>query len=214
MNFKSAISAERLKTYEDWANSDNAEGHALYALNVALSEAFYTTLHILEITLRNSIHETLKQVHGDDWFSNRSVINDRYKVEKITQAKAKHNKNTTDGKIVAELTLGFWTSLFSKGNKHLWGQILMPMFDARRPLQRKEIARRLTSVRRLRNRIAHHEPIIHYDLISHHLEANELIGWLSTDALNWCNMHCRFLTVHPKMPIIIGNLKNPALTFE
>ena len=39
----------------------------------------------------------------------------------------------------------------------------------------------------------------------------EVTGWMSVDALAWCNARCRFKTTHPGISIIIGNLKNPQL---
>ena len=213
MTLEAALSTERLSKYRQWANQNNDEALALYALNLALSEAFYTSLHVLEITLRNAIHDRLTALHSSGWFQNAQVITDRYQQQKVREAVAKfRGQQPTDGQIIAELTFGFWTALFGRSNNHLWGQQLRPLFNAGRPLQRKQISKRLDDVRRIRNRIAHHESVIQWDLEATHQEVCELIGWLSTDALTWCNANCRFRTVHPGVPIIIGNLKNPALT--
>ncbi|EFO28606.1 conserved hypothetical protein [Roseibium sp. TrichSKD4] len=214
MTLEAAFSTERLSKYRQWANQNRDEALALYALNIALSETFYTSLHILEITLRNAIHDRLTARYGAGWFQNAQVITDHYQQKKVQEAVSKfRGKQPTDGQIVAELTFGFWTALFGRRNNQLWGQELRPLFNAGRPLQRKQISKRLDDTRQLRNRIAHHESIIQWDLATVHQEICELVGWLSPDALNWCNANCHFRSVHPGMPIIIGNLKNPALVF-
>ncbi|MFD1696786.1 Abi family protein [Roseibium aestuarii] len=212
MTLEAALSTERLTKYRHWALQNNDDALALYALNVALSEAFYTSLHILEITLRNAIHDGLRARHGAGWFRNPAVITDRYQQQKVQEAFAKfQGQQPTDGQIVAELTFGFWTALFGRRNNHLWGQDLRGLFNAGKPLKRKQIASRLDDIRGIRNRIAHHEPIIQLDLEQTYLETCEITGWLSPAALAWCHTHCRFRSVHPGQPIIIGNLKNPVL---
>lgn len=209
MALEDAISAERLATYRVWAQQIEEDALALYALNIAVSEAFYTSLHMLEITLRNSVHDRMLAVFGSGWFNDPTVITDAFQQRKVAETYGKFGGQASDGQIVAELTFGFWTALFAPKNNQLWGQILRPIFSA--PVQRKAISKRLNDIRRLRNRIAHHEPIIQQDLLQLHQEIMELTGWMSTDALAWCNQRCRFNAIHPGLPIIIGNLKNPNL---
>lgn len=202
MILEDAISAERLATYKAWAQQNDDDAMALYALNVAISESFYTALHCLEITLRNSVHNQMTALHGNGWFNNPAVVTDQYQQRKIADAISRLGGQAHGGQIIAELTFGFWTALFGKHNNHLWGQTLRPMFSA--PVQRKQIAKRLNDIRRLRNRIAHHEPIIQQDLIIIHQEIQELTGWMSVEALAWCNARCRFLATHPGLSIIIA----------
>lgn len=209
MALEDALSAERLATYRAWAQHDNHKALLLYALNVAVSEAFYTSLHTLEITLRNSIHRRLVSTHGGGWFRQQQLITNQFQRQKVAEAYAKFGGQANDGQVVAELTFGFWTALFGKRNNELWGQTLRPVFSA--SVKRKDIARRLSDIRRLRNRIAHHEPIIQQDLPAVHQEIMEVTGWMSVDALAWCNAHCRFNATHPGIAIIVGNLKNPRL---
>ena len=211
MSLEAALSRERLAKYRAWARGDEDRALALYALNVAASEAFYTSLHVLEITLRNAVHDKLTIAYGQHWFSHPDVITDRYQRQKVLDAAAKIGAEVPDGKVVAELTFGFWTALFGRANAPLWGEQLRSMFSRGVPLRRKQIARRLNDIRNLRNRIAHHEPVIQFDLQRIHSETRELIGWMSLDALDWCDARCRFRKVHPGHQIIMGNLMNPEL---
>lgn len=72
---------------------------------------------------------------------------------------------------------------------------------ARKPngkgLRRKDFSGALRPIRTLRNRIAHHEPIIAWNLPDHHSKMLELIEWLSPAAAVWCRQHCRFTSVYP-----------------
>lgn len=208
MQFETAISNDRLHTYINWANQNQAAAIELYSLNMAISEAFYTPLHLLEISLRNAIHNKMLNQYGAGWFSNNQLVTNYVQQQKVQQAYNKLGVGASDSQIIAELTFGFWTALFSPNSHHLW-QHLSRIFN--HPVQRRNIAGKLNNIRRLRNRIAHHEPIIKRDLQALHQDMRELIGWLSTDTLVWCDARCRFAATHPQIPIIIGNLKNPAL---
>jgi len=66
----------------------------------------------------------------------------------------------THHKLIAELSFGFWTSLFGRKYEEVWRHCLRKIFkDCNGKLVRKDIFPRLNEIRELRNRIAHHEPI-------------------------------------------------------
>jgi hypothetical protein len=58
-------------------------------------------------------------------------------------------------------------------------------------------------IRTLRNRIAHHEPIIAWDLPKHYRRMIEMTGWLCPAAADWCEAHSRFLEAYPREGIIL-----------
>lgn len=211
MDIETALSSERLKKFDIWAAGDRDVALKLYALNMTISEAFYTSLHMLEITLRNAVNVRLSSFYGKRWFEDQDVIIVQRQRYQVKEAIRKLGDNACEGQIVAELTLGFWTSLFDRKNNHLWGQALRPIFDPDVPVQRKSIAGRLHNIRNLRNRIAHHECIIQRDLHSIYQAINEIIGWLSAEAQIWTLKNCRFNHICPSKPIIIGNAMNPEL---
>jgi hypothetical protein len=83
--------------------------------------------------------------------------------------------------------------------EELWRTMLSAIAvkaDGRR-LARKQLSRPLTPIRLLRNRIAHHEPILHWDLRKHHGAMLEVTGWLSPAAATWCAGVDRFPAVFP-----------------
>jgi len=80
-------------------------------------------------------------------------------------------------------------------------------------LKRKRLAGPLTPIRVLRNRIAHHEPIIRWNLPKHYAAIVEITEWLSPPAAAWCQKHNRFNDVYPKERIVLlepenGNMAN------
>jgi hypothetical protein len=95
--------------------------------------------------------------------------------------------------------------MFDKDYETLWQQTLHKV--GRRSdgkgLRRKDFSGPLAQIRSLRNRIAHHEPIVMWDLRKRYVSILELTGWLSPPALAWCQAHSRFEQVHPVEPIVL-----------
>jgi hypothetical protein len=100
---------------------------------------------------------------------------------------------------VAALTFSFWTAMFGKDYETLWQQTLHRI--GRRPdgkgLRRKDFSGPLAQIRALRNRIAHHEPILMWNLPKRYDSILQLTGWLSPPAAAWCRAHSRFEHVYP-----------------
>lgn len=75
-------------------------------------------------------------------------------------------REPTPGRIVAAVTFSFWTSMFGREYETLW-QTTLHRIGSRpdgKGLRRKDFSGPLAQIRILRNRIAHHEPIISWDL--------------------------------------------------
>ncbi len=182
-----AISHERLDAYRKHGSSnDDAELFAHYAWNMELSESLYTPLQCLEVSLRNSVHDSATaHFKTDTWFDLPGLLFPQ-EINKVQEAKntlVKSKKPLDAGRIIPELTFGFWTSLFDvRYEKILWPWLLKPVVPnmPRHIRIRKNLSKRLNRVRTLRNRIFHHEPIWHWrDLQNQHTEALETIAWVN-----------------------------------
>ena len=102
------------------------------------------------------------------------------------------------GRVIAAMSFSFWTTMFSPAYEQLWRSTLHKIATrAGKPLVRKDFSRPLTKIRLLRNRIAHHEPILHWYLRTHHKALRELTQWLSPPALIWSAPLDRFEQVYP-----------------
>lgn len=78
--------------------------------------------------------------------------------------RAKDRRRTlqlTEGRVVAELTLYFWKRLYGPDyERGLWETTLKRTFPNRR-ISRAEVAKNLEAIYQARNRLAHHEPVLH-----------------------------------------------------
>lgn len=122
--------------------------------------------------------------------------------QQIAQAVAelvKTGKQVNDASIVAGLNFSFWTAMFGKEYETLWQQLLHRIADSAAPngLKRKSFTGPLTRIRILRNRIAHHEPILGWDLGRHHACILQIMEWLSSPAAEWCRENDRFGATFP-----------------
>ncbi|WP_394539872.1 Abi family protein [Lysobacter enzymogenes] len=211
-NFEDALSLERFGRYLAWAGGDRGQAIALYGLNTRLSESLYTPLQTLEVALRNRIHTVLAEAKGGDWYRDAAgvllVPHQSEQVAKAIQELAQAGKPITPGGVVASLTFSFWTTMFNKDYETLWQQTLHRIAAPNAPkgLKRKSFSGALTPIRVLRNRIAHHEPIIGWNLSKHHAKIMELIDWLSPSANKWCCENDRFPLVYPRDGIVLAQL--------
>ena len=201
-----ALSLERFGRYLAWAGADRDRAIELYTLNTQLSEVLYTPLQMLEVALRNRIHAVMTEARHESWFHDGGLLLGEWQPAQLAKAIEdieKERKEATPGRIVAALTFSFWTSMFGKDYETLWQTTLQRI--GRRPngkgLRRKDFSTALTPIRTLRNRIAHHEPIIAWNLPKHYASILELTDWLSPAAAAWCRTHSRFDQVYPAQRI-------------
>ena len=188
-----AISAERLAPYRVLAGGDPVLALQLYERNTALSEAFYGALQGLEITLRNRVDRALASGLGRaDWYDAGILYPEQLRpLEQAKQALAREAKPLTPGRIVAELSFGFWTGIMGPKYADLWRLHLVRVF-ARRPLQRVEAHERLNTIRKLRNRIAHYEPILSRPLDRDFNRILDAIAWMCPVAAHWVRAQSAF----------------------
>lgn len=191
-------SGERMGRYLAWGGQCGDRAFSLYSINLQLSESLYVPLHTLEILLRNRTHQVLAATHGPFWFdAGAAVLGISRQYEQVRTATAdlrRQGRAITPGGILSHLTFGFWTMMFNKEHEVLWQQTLHRISAAPggRGLRRKQFSAPLVRIRQLRNRIAHHEPILHWPLQQHHAEMMQLMEWIAPQAARWCRQHDRF----------------------
>lgn len=208
-----SLSQDRLQSYLKAASGDRTAALRLYIWNTDLSAALYQPLQGLEITLRNAFHRELSKTYGNDWYSQIPHILTDISNENIAKAIkdiTKRGKTPSPPRIVAELSFGFWVSLLGKGRKgnnnyemKLWRPALYKAFPNRpsRSFNRKTANREFTQIKDLRNRIAHHEPIIHsQDVLDEYYRILDAISWLCKDTAIWVSSNSRFVEVFNNRP--------------
>ena len=218
-NLERAISAPRMSTYRRVAANDD-HAWALYRWNVELGAAVGPLVADLEVALRNAIHEQLCVRFGrEDWWASKDLILDDITAKMLAEVVQKHHKDIVAGKVgpskvVANATLGVWVHLLGRGGHsalgrtidyetRLWRPALRFAFSTgtftksgreRRPV-RAQVHSRAALFQRLRNRIAHHEPIWNgirhpvtndwVDLVDVWEKVVELLDWISIDLSQW-----------------------------
>jgi hypothetical protein len=199
-DIEAALSLERFGRYLAWAAGDKRAAIELYSLNARISEALYIPIHGLEIALRNRIHTVMTNVHGERWFETDGLLLASHQKDQLAVAVTeikRAGKEASAGRIVAELTFSFWTAMLSPVYEKLWRTTLnhIAQTEEGKRLPRKAFSRPLTQIRILRNRTAHHEPILHWSLPKHHGNILQLTSWLSPAVHHWVTSIDRFDTV-------------------
>jgi hypothetical protein len=202
---RKAISHERLDAYRQRVSGgSDLNLFVHYTWNIALCESLYPALQGLEVALRNSIHDAATTAYRTEfWFDDPHAIphpREQDTVRKAKEALLRDRKPPEAGRVIAELSFGFWTSLFDvRYEQILWPRLLKAVFPfiPRHIRTRKTLSKRLHRVRHLRNRVFHHEPIWHWrDLVQQHAELCETIGWINPAMLGMIKMLDRFSDVH------------------
>jgi hypothetical protein len=204
-----AISAERLESYRPNDQSSDLEMVSTYLWNIALSEALYPSLQVLEIALRNSIHAALAKRYGtEEWFDSSDYLEFRQQHAildaKIAITSVGKDVAITAGRVIAQLNFGFWTTIMSrKYFTTFWEPDNFALLDSvfphvpRGARNRKTIYDRCDQIRKLRNRVFHFEPVWNrLDLQRDYDEILETIGWISTSTAKALAVCDRFHDVY------------------
>ena len=189
------LTAERLGSYLRWSGGDMEAAFTLYEWNMTASAAVMHTTGMVEVVVRNSMDRALQdmaQVRGwSSWFD-RAPLDQRGRAD-IRKARERATRFGSQpevhGKVVAELTLGFWRYLAaSRYLTALWTPALFESFGsgpADKLQQQRQVDRHLKNLLLVRNRAAHHEPIHRRDLLRDLEAAVEVTSWVDPSAGAW-----------------------------
>lgn len=188
-----SISPARMGTYMA-AGGFGATANPLdiYVWNALISGAFIPSLHICEVVVRNAIADALALKYGLDWPWNSNferTLTNWWKSE-LVKARQGIAAGST-GKVIAELTFSFWCDMFTaRQDQHIWNAHLHTVFPfSPLPLTvaatRKMLYDDMEALRRLRNRIAHHEPIFTYRLAEQQARIHRMIKMRCSDTDQW-----------------------------
>lgn len=190
------LSAPRFATYLRYADNDRTRALNLYQWNLQVSSALLVPLHVLEVALRNAIVDAIETVHGGTWpwtqGFRRSLPDPKPPAYNPARDLSKcASQQPTAGKVVAELKFAFWESMLTKRHQaRLWDKNFFHVFpDAPRGVtsaqRRAELRVDVEEIRKLRNRIAHHEPIFPRALQEDFDRILRCIRWRNAAAATW-----------------------------
>ncbi len=180
------LSLERLAPYRQ-DNVDQYVVLARYLWNIDLCKSLYSPLQMAEVALRNSINLTLSTNIASDWYNQIQFPSDQQdQLNKVFVSLSSNKKTVTPGSVISELTFGFWTSFFNKyyAQQKLGALLCRQSFPHAPAAERniKNLNVRWTHIRKLRNRVFHHERIIHWkDLTAQYQQLLDIIDWMSPE---------------------------------
>jgi hypothetical protein len=213
------LSAPRFAVYVADAAGDRGLALARYQWNAEVAAAFHHDLGHLEVGLRNAYDRALshRDRPGDQhWVYDPSrhfpvqrrkgrggttydanATTRRKVAEAISAASdAAGAPHPAPGKVIAELNLGFWRYLTVKRLDQLWRTHLYRAFP--RGTRRGDIGDLVDGLHGLRNRVAHHEPLLRLWLADRHADILVLAGLLSAQLRD-------HVAAHTSVPDLLAN---------
>jgi hypothetical protein len=194
-HLEQSISLDRLRPYLILASGDRRHAIALYEWNTSLSESLYGLLQGLEVALRNTMHNTIASAfRRQDWYDGAFVL-DSFEQETIDKAKNRvfrDAKPITASNIIPELNFGFWVALTRPFYaQSLWDKHLHRCF--RIHLKRQRVHAQLESIKKLRNRVAHHESILSRNLMDDYSRIMTILNWICPTSAAWIKSNLTLL---------------------
>lgn len=219
-DLEAIVSTERLKPYLDAARGSQEVAAELYAWNVEVSGALWGLIVYLEIALRNALARELQALRmslrsrrsgtAPLWFNNSTWFTPRQRQD-IRKAKAKAAEvEFTAGKVIRQLTFGFWVSLVDPGHTEtLWVPGLRHAFPnsggGHKPVRGK-----LGWVNDLRNDIAHHNRLLDRRIVETEEELLRTAYWMDPKLADWMAAVSTVRLVNARRPAIPPTLRWPA----
>lgn len=212
MNFKKfskLYSNARVSRYVKAAKGDKRKAQKMYYANARIAQSFQPLLSFFEVILRNQLHYALASHFNDvQWLINQKtgfmsdpslihvvkktgkvMVNDFLKkeVERSERTLISKKRNVTAGRVIAELNLGFWNSLYETHHYALLKGVPCQIFKSLPTgYGRKEVNNAIQEIRTLRNRVSHNEPLCFSDKVYDMTYAKEMYGKIN-DFLSWIN---------------------------
>lgn len=200
------FSPARMALYDRFGDAE-----AVYLWNTRLSKAYLEDIQHVEVLLRNRIDRQMRRYRGPDWFTDDSHFHfNRPFQTSVRKARRRcGDGDVPPGKIIAELALDNWRFLLAPRYEiTVWKYLKagLPDYDIpRRPRQDFEEA--VEMIRALRNRCAHHEPLVHVDQATETatLDAYEealcnVARWIDPAACHWIMTNSRVPGIRQHRP--------------
>lgn len=199
------ISNERLTKYLAAAGHNPDRALTLYGWNIQLSEAFFPVLSAAEVCLRNIVVTRLIALYGIKWWEEPAFLlqikSGGKRIVKTAADNLERAGAVTSGRMTAELNFGFWVKmLLPRHETVFWPNLHSDLSDLPAAVTYERLYRRCDDVREFRNRVFHHEPILHRNITAEYSRIMELIKWLSQEKATWIKPYSRVMTVVRQKP--------------
>jgi hypothetical protein len=193
ISVRQALSPPRVSTYlqalQDRPPSLD-KALELYVWNGQLGAALLTPISVCEVVIRNAVDDALSALHGTSWPWAQGFYLSLSTHARSTLVDARNKQSSTStGKVIAELSFGFWENMFKASfDAALWTPHLarvLPNLAMPVHLGRGHVHTELAKLRKLRNRIAHHEPLLTLNAQQTMNDLQALIALRCQDTAAW-----------------------------
>lgn len=206
---QAALSRQRWSTYERIASRCVADPATLYAWNMQMCAALLPPLHICEVVIRNAAATALVHRYGRCWPWHPALLRSlpaEGALASLCDVRGSAGAPRDVPEVIAKLRFGFWQQLFARRFEHsIWagtmGLALPHAPSVPLSILRRSIHADLDRIRLLRNRIAHHEPILERDIGADLAAIGRLIHARCPHTLGWLQRHERATTVLAASPL-------------
>lgn len=185
-SIKNVLSHSRLVTYEKFTQNTQ-QALDLYQWNLQVSSALFECLGVCEVVVRNAVANAIQAEHGAEWAFNVRFVRT---MKQNRRDELLNARQATTEQTICELPFVFWQGFFTSRfddeiwKKH-WAVALPNAKHADLQAMRAEVFDSLEKLRKLRNRIAHHEPIFNRNLQGDYKRIIKIIGYCSQEIADW-----------------------------
>lgn len=205
-DFEELFSSKRMQKYLLACNHNTRKAMTLYRYNLKLSQELFTIISCFEVVLRNRIDNQMIAERGNDWlrnailpngvlYSDSRVEHTRKIIEKVYMGLVREG-NYSHSKLLSEMEFGVWKYMFSNATYSLMGRKLLrifpnkPISSCQHKYDNTYVFQELDYINKLRNRIAHHEPICFSGknaiidtsyVLNQYARMMKLFGWMGID---------------------------------
>lgn len=173
-DFEKIMSAKRMGRYVTACGGDTRKALSLYRLNLRLSSEMLSVISCYEVALRNAIDAIATNELGPDWIRDAILpggIFDNPKFSGTTRMMKKAYAELSGkgiyspAKMLSAMEFGVWKYMYATPQFKATGRNFLKAFPNKpkstptSQINNQYIFNELDAINRLRNRIAHHEPI-------------------------------------------------------
>jgi hypothetical protein len=202
------LSAPRLATYVRATGGDLDRAVELYLWNAAVTGALWEVLGHVEVVLRNVLHDALTARHqrldrAGQWYDDPARELSQHARDDISRAKQRLQRAGAPllpGKIVAELSFGFWRFLLARRYTATLWPALRPAFPYMPGSDRRLLEAPVARLHVLRNRVAHHEPLLAEPLDDRYTDLLDVVEFVHPQLRSWLDIHNHLLNTLARRP--------------
>lgn len=190
------ISEKRLGQYLQESNDQDREALRLYEWSARMAADLFELVGHAEVILRNAIDRQMsisldEDQRGIPWF----LLNLPVQANVGTQALS-YEYAADRNSVLANLTMGYWANLV--GQRKLWDHLSGAFKEGS---TQASVESKVRLLHELRNRLAHHAPMLEVDIPMHIRNIFELMDMINAECTAWLREVDRATATYGSIPV-------------